>query len=331
MKINNSNQTKQCFLALINIIKTTDENHPLTAVEISRLLSNQGFSAERRSIGRDLHLLEKSGMDIIWCNDNKLGCFLGSHQFDDWELKVMVDALQQAHFLTETACRRISDTLLETTSPSSRDNIKKATATSVRGRTRNKSTQNNIDSLLKAIGSKHQISFQYCTYNHNLELVPRRTKRYQVNPYTLYWDSDFYYLLCIHDNRETLTPYRLDRMRQVKIENELTKNSRDYSIPPEEMISNFLKNSTHHYGGSSSDKILLKLKVPTFMLDHLVDQFGLEFIHPSKDYTVLIETAVTEGLYFWLLQYSLNVQVVSPSFVLKELIRRLEKIRSLYL
>lgn len=94
--------TKLKLLRILEIIRETDEQSPLTAVQIGEKLRAYGIDAERKSICRDIGTLVEAGYDIVRCGDNKLGYYMASRTFEDWELKILIDAVNSAKFLTES-------------------------------------------------------------------------------------------------------------------------------------------------------------------------------------------------------------------------------------
>ena len=87
-------KNKEVLIAIAEIIKETDEKHPITAQEICEEIENTyGIQVERRAVGRSIKLLIEKGMDIEYCQDNRRGCFMASHQFDQWELKILMDSV----------------------------------------------------------------------------------------------------------------------------------------------------------------------------------------------------------------------------------------------
>ncbi len=57
---------KQKILFLMQLLlERTDEEHPVTMAEIIDYLALHGITAERKSIYRDLEVLEEFGLDLI--------------------------------------------------------------------------------------------------------------------------------------------------------------------------------------------------------------------------------------------------------------------------
>ena len=53
--------SKLKLLYILDIMKNTDEFHPLNATQIAALLEQYGITAERKSISRDIACLEEKG------------------------------------------------------------------------------------------------------------------------------------------------------------------------------------------------------------------------------------------------------------------------------
>lgn len=69
-------QPKLKLLKVLDVLRETDETHPITAVGICKRLEEAGISAERKSVCRDIKTLIEYGYKIILCHDNKLGYYM---------------------------------------------------------------------------------------------------------------------------------------------------------------------------------------------------------------------------------------------------------------
>lgn len=114
-------KNKLKLLHTLNILSATDEMHPVTTAQILQRLNLQGIDAERKSVLRDIAALIDFGYDILLHQDNKLGYYMASREFEDWELKVLMDAAMGACFLTEENRQNLADKI---SSLSSRDGQK---------------------------------------------------------------------------------------------------------------------------------------------------------------------------------------------------------------
>ena len=211
-------QTKIRLLRVLSIVRETDEDHPITANQIVQQLHLYGMEAERKAVLRDIAALRDYGYDVLLHEDNKLGYYLASREFEDWELKVIMDAVAGAGFLTsensESLCKRIASlaskegqAVLRTTTPVF-SNVKNGDPT----------TKNAIDQLLMAIRKKKKVGFRYAFTGNDLEKHLRYDgAEYQISPYALIWRQDRYYLIGNSERYKTLSYYRLDRIRSLRL------------------------------------------------------------------------------------------------------------------
>ena len=327
-------KNKEVLIAIANILKDTDENNPITAQGICDEIENRyGIEVERRAVGRSIKLLIDSGVDIEYCRDNRKGCYMASHQFDQWELKILMDSVLNAKFLGESATRNLVEKLLSTTSESKRRTLEAMTPAVSSAKNVNKLTQYNIQFIIDAIENKQKIRFKYGSMDEKLQLKPRFDGRwYIVNPYALTWKEDVYYLICNYEGSENLSYYRLDRVMDAEVLPESVKNAKEilgdgWQIKLEEFVSG----TVGHYGGS--EKILLELEVNTMMISYLYDEFGKGIVRIEKNgekWRIFISTSNNQGLYHKLLQYGENLEILSPESVKHKYLEILNTIAEKY-
>ena len=80
----------------------TDEEHPMTKVELSARLVALNVSCSPRSLIRDIKLLNEQGYEIMErLMGHEKGYFVCDRSFSVPELKILIDAVQAASFVTE--------------------------------------------------------------------------------------------------------------------------------------------------------------------------------------------------------------------------------------
>lgn len=320
------------LLKILEILMETDEGHPLTALQIADKLKLYGIDAERKSICRDINILkDDSGYDIALSEDNKQGYYMVSRNFEDWELKILIDAVWGAKFLTQDNADKLAAKLRSMASESSRNMLSATTPVKLKIKSSNVTTKINIDSILRAIKNDRKIKFQY-SYTA-IDLKPKLRKDgffYTVNPYALIWQNEHYYLIANYDKYDNLSYYRLDRMKSLVISDDKRKPAKELLGSNADLkIEQYVRASLYHYGGQ---KIKLTLQVKDYMVDDLVDYFGTDlYFHAVGDeYQVTVDVMDGDGLYYWLLQYEKNVKVISPLSVRDHLIEKAVGILNLY-
>ena len=96
-----SNQKLKIVYLMKILLEKTDETHSITMAEIIESLEAYGVSAERKSIYSDMESLRQYGMDIIGEQQERTYYYhVGNRQFELAELKLLVDSVQSAKFIT---------------------------------------------------------------------------------------------------------------------------------------------------------------------------------------------------------------------------------------
>lgn len=324
-------RNKLKLLYVLDILKQTDEQHPLTAKKITAKLKNCGIDAEPKSVIRDIKTLMEYGYDIILHHDNKLGYYMASREFEDWELKILCDAVSGAKFLTQSDTDRLIKKLYSLSSSYGNNMLRSVSRVNAVVKNSSPKTKINIDLILRAIKSGRQVEFKYETYDNTMKKVFRKDGRiYKVSPYTLFWRNDNYYLVGNYSGYDDLSHYRLDRIAELKISEDAARPAEEIvGANPDIAINEHIKKSQYSYTGET---ITLTIEFEDNIADDLVDYFGkdIKIVPYGDSYRLTIRTEESDGLYYWLLQYGECVTVISPERVRAEVVRRIEKIRSRY-
>ena len=324
--------TKIRLLRMLEIFRETDEDHPYTAHQLKEKLMLYGIEAERKAILRDVAALQECGHEILLHADNKRGYYLAAREFEDWELKVLMDAAVGASFLTEENSKKLADKLCALSSKEGQKTLKGATPILSDVKNGSPTTKNAIDLILTAIRRKRMISFQYLYTDENLEKkLSYDGMRYSVSPYALIWRQDKYYLIGSHKKYQTLSYYRLDRIRNADITEEST-------LPKEEILGqnadwklrDYINRNLFNYSG---DETRVKLAVDRNMMWVIEDAFGEQYEVVSVNETkAIVSVTVSDGwgLNAWLLQHGDSIQVLEPQTVRNQVIALLNQIQKRY-
>ena len=330
----NVNKEKLCLLKMLQIFrKNSDQDHPITLLEVGKLLEQEGLSCSRKTLGRDLKALKDAGYDFIKSNgSNQRGFYLAeSSSFETAEVRVLMDAVLSAPFITEEWTKQLVDHLKSLMSVHQAEDMCRQISFDRTYKYKNGEIFYTIDTLEKAIRAKKKIRM---VYQHQILWHNRVTldfgREFSLSPYALLWSHDKYYLACNYKKYDVVSNYRLDRMHKVEIMEEPAR-------PFEEVCSyrgtfdadDYLRHSFYMYNG---ERQTLLIRCKNSALEIMLDRFGdsLEFFEcdNSKNvFTARTDVSISEGLYEWLLQYSGVMTVLSPTIVRHEM---QERIRELY-
>ena len=325
--------TKIKLLRVLEILKDTDEEHPITTNQIIEQLKLYGICAERKAVQRDIAALQDFGYDIVLCEDNKKGWFMASRLFEDWELKVLLDAAIEAYFFTAADSRKFTDKIASLGSKDCRRMLRQVTPIETDLRKGQPMTKNYIDTILKAIRHKHNVGFNYCTINDDLQdEFSHDGEPFKISPYALIWRRDHYYMVGRNKKYGQISYYRLDRMRCLEELDEPAVTADEFFGPNADLqLKDYINDNLYNFGG---EKVYLKLRVLSGRAEVLYDYFPREEVMLlSKDedsITVGVETIDSDGLYFWLLQYGETVTAIGPEKVAEKMRGKLQAIAAAY-
>ena len=327
-----SQSSKVKLLRVLDILRETDEEHPYTANQIIKQLALYGIEAERKSVLRDIATLQDYGYDILLHADNKRGYYMASREFEDWELKILMDAVLGANFLTAQNSEALAKKLSRLSSREGQKTLLAVTPVAASVKNGDVTTKNAVDLILHAIRQKKKVGFRYVYTASDLEKHERyEGHEYPVSPYALIWRQDRYYLIGSYGNYNKLSYYRLDRIRGLKILDEPIVPMEDFlGANADRELQAFAERNIYNYGG---ERVRIKLAVDASMVDILVDSFGDRFdvVGRTGD-QIIVTLSVSDGwgLNTWLLQHGDSVQILEPQSIREEIIALLEQIRARY-
>ncbi|MBR3382290.1 MAG: WYL domain-containing transcriptional regulator [Clostridia bacterium] len=317
------------MLVLLDILyELTDEEHILNSKALLAELSRRDHVTDRRSVYRDIEALTEYGVDIV---TTAKGFYLRNRKFTLAEIMLMISAVQAAPFVTELKTRSLSDKLTGFLSVYQREGLKNAS--NIHGRKfGNEEVYRTIEMINYGIASGRTVSFLY--YKRNImknDIVQRRGKRYFVSPYAMVWVQDRYYLVANMNDKPGLSHYRLDRIRDVRIEEAPAKPVSEVSEYKEPFDANGYAAKHLYMFSGETKRIMLRCRME--LLNELFDRFG-EDIPVKKDgeehFIARVEAAVGEGFINWVCQYGSMVEVLEPTELRGDVKRRLESALGLY-
>ena len=317
---------KLLYLARI-FLRETDAEHALDLKEITELLEGCGVTAERKTLYTDFEELRRYGLDIRAEHRGRDTCYyLAARDFELPELKLLVDSVQQAKFLTERKSRELIRKLEALASRHQAQQLHRQVIISGRVKTMNERIYANVDKLHEAINAGVQIRFQYYQWNVRKELEPRRRgQSYQVSPWCLTWDDENYYLVAYDAAEARLKHYRVDKMQRIALTAAERLGGDVFSAAD---LPRYTRGLFRMYGG---EEVSVTLEGENALVGVLIDRFGkdiwLEPCGPDR-FRAVVEVAVSPHFFGWIMGLGGGVRVVGPEPVVEQLraeVRRLAR------
>ncbi len=326
-------RTKEKLLFILERLRKTDEQHPVNTNELIAYLGEKGVTAERKSVARDIAALREAGYSIILCDELKRGYYMTDQLFEDYELKIIADAVSGAKFITYDDSISIIDKLCEMASPTGEEIIKEHTFVDEKIKSKNKKVRFNIDRVITAIKTGKRITFQYFEFAPDGKMQLKRDGHvYEISPYYLCWDDDSYFLIGNSKSHDHLIHFHVEMMTNVEItrtpirpKNEIEEFGGSFSI------GDYLRRSVNMYGGES---VRLVIECSERIAKDVRTEFGEEirtFPIGENRFRTDVYAAEGEGLIRWLMQFSAeDLKVVSPENIKDEIRKRAKELYNLY-
>ncbi len=302
---------KMLNMLILDILKEySDENHRLTQQEIIRLLkANYYMECDRRSVKNNVLYLKEFGYDI-YMDD---GYYLGEREFEDAELRMLIDSVLFSKNLTQKQAKRLIEKLISMGNRYFSAKVSHISNLSDMQYADNKQLMYVLDTVNDAISARKKISFIYNDYDVNLMLKPRRDKEYVVNPYQMVANNGHFYLIANYDKYDDISHYRLDRMTFVNI--------LDEKIKPQKEVKDFKngfslpKHMAEHIYMFSGPSIPVRILTEEGMMNDLIDWLGKDIRVRKTNIPGQIDVQFNcneESIFYWAVQYGMYVEVLEP-------------------
>ncbi len=293
----------------------SDSEHCLNSNAILKYLNEQGIKCARKSVYDDIKALNAFGYDISHGQTYNDGYFLAERRFETSEIRLMVDAVSSAPFITEKKTAELTEKLLSFLSYYQRNNMRSQISQKNRIKLSNEQIYYVIDELNRAINEKKRVEFDYYKYQiENNKPKLKKQKHFTISPYAMVWANDKYYLVGNYDKYDNLSNYRIDRIKMMNITD---IDARPFSQVCEYKesfdASDYAKKNIMMYNGEECE---LELICENDLLDVIIDRFGSDavFVNKMKNrFYIKTSVFISQGLVDWLLPYCDRISIVSPA------------------
>ena len=298
----------------------TDEEHPATTADIIQYLASIGISTTRKTVAEDAAELQNSGFDVICNRSRQNEFFIGSRHLELAELKLLVDAVRAAKFISPKKSKELIGKVTELASPYQSDALKRGLFVDGKVKTSNESVYYAVDTLHEAIQKQKTVAFRY------IEYTPQKKKAYKhggqvylLSPYDMVWCNDAYYVCGFSERHGKVVTFRIDRMHRPAL------SEQPYHPKPEGYnISEYCRQVFSMYDGA---RCTVKLKCENDLMDDIIDRFGEQVqtaIFDSDHFTATVEVSVSPTFYAWIFTYGGQIEILSPVSVKQEYAEQLQ-------
>ena len=321
--MDNDSKLRPLYLAKI-LYEQTDEEHYLTTVQLINILEEKyGISAHRQTIKSEIELLRKFGIEIEEVKSVQNRYNICSREFENSELKLLIDAVESAKFITARKSKELVAKLSSLAGDYGAEKLKRNVCCEGRIKSDNERIYIIVDTINEAINEGKKISFPYFQYNvkkqHQLK---HDGEAYVLSPLHLVWNGDFYYLVGVAEDN-TIRNFRVDRI--AKCPTILEENS---SQAPEDFnIDDYINTTFRMFNAEHTD---VELLCDNDVIDLIIDRFG-ENIKiteaATENFKITVNVATSHIFYSWIFGFGGKVIILGPDAVREEYVSMLDKAR----
>ncbi len=312
----NRNMVKARLLVLAKMFyELTDDDHQMTIVDIIDYLTDMKVPANNKTVRDDIALLQDLGFDIVKVVSRPNTYFWGERTFEMPELKLLIDAVSSSRFITDKKSRVLSRKLLRLASANQRGELKRNVFATNRAKTDNEEIYYTVDVVNRAINQRRKIAFKYTEYGPDLQKTFRNGGEvYELSPYALFWNEDFYYVVGWSDKHENVPVFRTDRLYKPEILKEKAQPR-----PEGFKLEAYSRRIFEMYDG---EQVRVKLLVRNDLMKYIVDRFGDKVKSEIVDdghFTVDVEVSLSPTFYAWVFTFGGGIRILAPEKARDEL------------
>lgn len=318
--MDNLEPKKLAVLRILDVLKKhSDVDHPLTHEAILAILEREyGLVIERKAVGRNISFLNEAGYEIV---TTKKGSYLNERTFEDSELRLLIDGVLSGGHVTEYHAKDLINKICGLSNKYFKSSVKYVTRAGDWERTENAELFYSIELVDEAIGSGKKVAFFYNKYGADKRL--HHTSKNEVSPYQMVLHNQRYYLMAYNEKYEQMKFFRLDRITEMKVLDEVATPIR--SITGYENGIDYKRLSTqmpYMYGDEPKEVTFL---AEEWALDQIIDWFGKSTdIKKQEDkYLVTVKTSLL-AMEHWAMQYLNAVEILTPTSLRDKLKQNLE-------
>lgn len=314
------------------LVDYSDENNPLSTTDLINLLMKDGTLCERKSIYADIAVLRSVGFDIVKTMSPKKGFFLGSRRFELPEVRLLIDAVSSAGFITPNKSASLVEKLETLVSKNQADDLVSQVYIDSDSKCDNEEIYYVIDALNEAIINKNKVSFKYKRRNIDVENKKSYTeKTFTVSPYALIWKDDHYYLVCNNEKYDNLMNLRLDRIKKITALDEKARDISEVSDYKDAFdAADYTSKMFNMFSGKTSK---VELLCDLELREQIMDRFGSKIPLTAVDtehFKTTIDAAVSDGLVSWIMNFGGKIKVLAPKSLADDVKARAVEIANLY-
>lgn len=327
------NEGKTSKIRLIKILEIlrqeTDEEHYMESSELIQQLGKMGIPVDRRTLTKDIELLNEFGYEIFIEKTAGFATKYGiaDRLFDLPEVHILLDSVQSAAFITEGKTTALVDKISTLAGRKQGEVMKHNIVEFTTAKSPNEKIYYSVSEISRAIVNRKKIKFNYFEYDVNYEKVFKMNKQgvkrgYKLNPLGTVFDNGYYYLFCYDDFYGKVSHYRVDKMEGV------TMTDIDMTPGIENEIENLPTRKRQLFAMYGGEVATVEVQVDKNLIDVIFDKFGDRVKLRTIDEQIVEFTAevqVSPTFLAWCCSFGEKLKVKEPKEVVDQIKEYLER------
>lgn len=296
------------LLTMKYLWERTDVDHPASVRDIVAHLEENGLTATRKTIYHDVEQLRAAGLDIDCRNENQNLYYIDRRVFELPEVKLLVDAVQSARFISPKKSKALIKRLATFVGEHQADVLKRQLYIDGRAKSPNDNIFYMVDALYSAIQQRQKVNFQYFEYNQKKERVLKHNGRvYEFSPYALLWNEDCYYTIGYSENHADIVKFRVDRIQNLNL-----TTQHGVKKPAGFRVDDYSTKVFSMYDGEECEVLL---RCENSVMKHLIDRFGTGFEVATADqnhFDAKLAVSLSDTFYGWVFGFGGKIKIREP-------------------
>ena len=305
------------------------KNRVVMRRDLENYLMEQGFPVEKKTLYADFAVLDDVfGLHLEY-DKHKKGWKLLNPPFEPHELRMLVDGVQSAKFITKEKAREITDKIKRLAGKDTVATLNRQTYVADRVRNQNENVVSEADHIHQAIAEDRQIGFRYFHYTpdkNNPKSYSKNGQLYIVSPYALLWNNGNYYLYA-YDGKK-FRYFRVDRME--RIGKPLLQRREANELFKEKDITHQKAKVFDMYGGKEYG---VRIRFRRELADAVIDQYGKDVMMMPVDedhFTITVPVEISPPFFAWIATFGRRVKILDPEPVVEKMKEFLNKAAEMY-
>ncbi|MDO4745924.1 MAG: WYL domain-containing protein [Bacillota bacterium] len=302
---------KLYILYILEILKKySDADHKLKQQDIiNRMKSEYGAVCDRKTISRNINDLMDAGYEI---EQDSGGYYYDGRTFDDSELRLLIDSVLASRYIPKKQADDLVARLISQAGVHFKKKVRHIYSLDNMQRAERNDLFWNLECIGDAIDENKQIAFYYNKYDTEKKLVKTTQHKHVVNPYYIVIANGKYYLVGNNDKYDDITHFRLERISDVEILDNVRKQKEKVSdFKDGQDLSKHMLEHVYMFSGPSTGVIL---KVSAGGINDCIDWLGRDIgIRKEGDHYLVDTVTNKQAIKYWAVQFGDMVEVLEPA------------------